>query len=136
MNVELKPCPFCGSEAKLRKYNGHSIILKRNVDCYIVMCTGKECMCGTSFAQTESGAIQVWNTRVSDEAGYYKTRIEALEAWLRIANTYACDCCVGCQALGLDDNGTEDCLDNGGKNWVFDWERFAPSKEDDKPSTK
>ena len=54
-----------------------------------------------------------------EEMEQSKARIESLEAWLRMAGTYACDCCVGCAYLGLDDGGTEHCLDNDGKHWVF-----------------
>ena len=60
--AELKPCPFCGGEARLRKDEYRNFW----VEC-------KNCLCGTSFASGSSPdeklietVIQDWNRRVSD----------------------------------------------------------------------
>lgn len=47
---ELKPCPFCGGEAKL--YSGR---------IKYVFC--KECFATNEDVKTESEAIEAWNTR-------------------------------------------------------------------------
>ena len=129
MNEKLKPCPFCGGE--------HISVQQPALQLSDVHFVCLNCWATVNFLSIKGApttAAEAWNRRDGD---YEKdSRIEALESWLRIANTYACNCCVGCQALGLNNTGTENCLYNNGKNWVFDWERFAPSKEDDKPSTK
>lgn len=57
MNEELKPCPFCGGEAKLCK---GWCELDNYVEC-------SECDVRTKPENTKSGAIKVWNRRVADE---------------------------------------------------------------------
>lgn len=53
---KLKPCPFCGGEAKVQRF-------PRN---YSVYCT--ECGARTmSFKPTEEEAVEDWNRRVSDD---------------------------------------------------------------------
>ena len=49
---ELKRCPFCGGEAKLRREMG----IMYNVKCGI-------CYCQTGQRAFEDDAIKVWNTR-------------------------------------------------------------------------
>lgn len=53
MTNELKPCPFCGSEAKLFTARG-----KCN---QIVRCL--ECNVSPGYRQTKKEAIEAWNTR-------------------------------------------------------------------------
>ena len=52
----LKPCPFCGSEAKLfHPCDG----------VHLVQCTC--CGCGTTYTRTEIGAVRMWNRRAGEE---------------------------------------------------------------------
>lgn len=53
--IELKPCPFCGSEAK-------AVFNRR---CNYVVCSNEsECWCGmTCPVQTPEEAARIWNTR-------------------------------------------------------------------------
>ena len=126
---KLKPCPFCGCE-DFEIYRPATVFGLVQISCTV-------CPALVSFKGKhvyEYGVDKAWNRRDGEKAA--ESRIESLETWLRIAGTYACDCCVGCQALGLDDAGTEDCLENGGKSWVFAWEGFALRKEDEKLPAK
>ena len=51
----LKPCPFCGGEAKLfHPCDG----------VHLVQCTC--CGCGTTYKRTEIGAVRMWNRRVGE----------------------------------------------------------------------
>ena len=54
--VGLKPCPFCGGEAKLDK----------DVDKFLVTC--KSCGCGTVIVSDEKLAVLFWNKRVEAPA--------------------------------------------------------------------
>lgn len=60
MNNELKPCPFCGSEAKP--------VFRDNLNCHYVTCSNEEeCWCGmTCPVSTKEEAIAIWNRRVVD----------------------------------------------------------------------
>ena len=51
----LKPCPFCGGEAKL---------LHPCDGVHLVQCTC--CGCGTTYTRTEIGAVRMWNRRVGE----------------------------------------------------------------------
>ncbi len=52
---KLKPCPFCGGEATIRKYEYFS------EDTYNVYC--EECGCEISMYYSEGDAIDAWNRR-------------------------------------------------------------------------
>lgn len=67
---ELKPCPFCGGEARVI-YHGDSNFRAHEAQC--LSCTA------TTFATTKSDAIAAWNTRT--EAGVVRELVEALRAW-------------------------------------------------------
>lgn len=54
MSVKLKPCPFCGGEAKFFEDKGYQI--------FSVTCT--ECDAGTNGYGIEQDAIEAWNRRV------------------------------------------------------------------------
>ncbi len=67
MGEELKPCPFCGGEAKLRIFPDEQVDGYNN---YWVECDG---FCttypSTACHHEESIAVEEWNTRqASDEA--------------------------------------------------------------------
>lgn len=75
--AELKPCPFCGSEAKFMVEYGYKTINSRGWE-FAIKCT----KCGTSTPKTDyrvecdltgAGAISI----VEDD------RREAIEAWNR-----------------------------------------------------
>ena len=65
MNNELKPCPFCGSEAVLEcrdeDYNDDWIVYCLNLDgeCEFCPCT--------KYHETAEDAIEAWNTRYQEE---------------------------------------------------------------------
>ena len=52
----LKPCPFCGGEAKL---------FHPCEGVHLVQCTC--CGCGTTYTRTEIGAVRMWNRRFGVE---------------------------------------------------------------------
>lgn len=54
MSDKLKPCPFCGGEAKFFEDKDYQI--------YSVTCT--ECDAGTNAYGIEQDAIDAWNSRV------------------------------------------------------------------------
>jgi len=60
---ELKPCPFCGGEAAIRKCKDVEFLV-HNADCYMIMCG--RCGVGTSYEPTETDAAAVWNRRTED----------------------------------------------------------------------
>lgn len=60
-NVELKPCPFCGGEAKCYDYAPTWATTHK----WVVECS----ICGgtTSPCKTKKKAIEAWNRRKDDE---------------------------------------------------------------------
>ena len=56
---KLKPCPFCGGEAKLK------IIPKYYGDIYWVKC--EECNAETPSDFEKDEAIEAWNRRANDD---------------------------------------------------------------------
>ena len=63
---ELKPCPFCGGEVRIREYKNVEFLVYKS-DCFLVQCDG--CGCGTSYELTEQSAIAAWNRRVPTNTG-------------------------------------------------------------------
>lgn len=66
MSRELKPCPFCGGNAKLietYKYVG----LSKPIPRYFVRCDNDDCnvYVATCNSDTEEEAIEAWNRRVT-----------------------------------------------------------------------
>lgn len=62
---ELKPCPFCGGEARLRAFRTYIQSKHRMGEKYYIEC----CECGLNapnFINKEE-AIEAWNRRVDDE---------------------------------------------------------------------
>lgn len=67
MNIELKPCPFCGGDAEMIDVKAYISPKKRTI--YRVECKkGIECpgMPGTRGYDTEREAAAAWNTRTAD----------------------------------------------------------------------
>jgi len=56
---DLKPCPFCGGEAKHYHHSSHGGWSNTDSVC----CTNEDCGCGTCLHETEASAIAAWNTR-------------------------------------------------------------------------
>lgn len=58
--IELKPCPWCGSDA---------VLVKRGVGRYFVSCGNEDCDVRPAlrFYFKRKAAIEAWNRRVSDE---------------------------------------------------------------------
>ena len=61
MTENLKPCPFCGGDATLRK-NEYS-------DGYYVTCLSKTCsvLVVTCQRKTEEEAAEIWNRRANND---------------------------------------------------------------------
>ena len=53
---ELKPCPFCGSEAILRVDSGYLFYIQ----CMNLACTARD----TRWFKSEEEAIKAWNSRI------------------------------------------------------------------------
>ena len=62
---ELKPCPFCGGEAKLR-----DAICGVNITAYVVHCGNWDCKVRptTGYRRVKKEAIEAWEGRVDNEA--------------------------------------------------------------------
>jgi Lar family restriction alleviation protein len=59
MATELKPCPFCGREAKIRDFSIPD--LDPEIDVFCTNCGGQ-----TFVYETEAEAIEAWNRRAED----------------------------------------------------------------------
>jgi Lar family restriction alleviation protein len=57
--AELKPCPFCGGEAKIRDFT--IVDLEPEIDVFCTNCGGQTFVYGT-----EEEAIEAWNRRCTD----------------------------------------------------------------------
>lgn len=59
----LKPCPFCGKESSGQEFGpGPYLSRSRNSQFKSIICSG---CCSIAFGETESRAIERWNTRAS-----------------------------------------------------------------------
>ena len=57
--TELKPCPFCGGEARsVSKYSNNKK-WKYFCECWL-------CSCRTQYFETEEKAIKTWNRRADN----------------------------------------------------------------------
>lgn len=61
--AELKPCPFCGSEARLC-----SAVSRQQEICFVVKCTNLDCVmaAGGTLRQSVTQAENAWNRRAED----------------------------------------------------------------------
>jgi len=62
MAIELKPCPFCGGEARINHCDDPD-----NCDCGAFQVICDECGAETILDMVESCAIKAWNTRTEGE---------------------------------------------------------------------
>lgn len=59
MTDELKPCPFCGGEAKIERYDSSLTYVKcANSKCPVDPCT--------MSCRSREQAIKIWNTRFNE----------------------------------------------------------------------
>lgn len=61
---ELKPCPFCGSEAWPHHHGG--VFIEGQRDGHRIECEGA-CHSMTCYWHTKEEAIKTWNTRINNE---------------------------------------------------------------------
>lgn len=81
---ELKPCPFCGGDARVQKVNA-IVGVKFTVCCGNCYCMGHET---TYLVNTREKAVEAWNRRADDSYGSRKTidREELIKAADTIEN--------------------------------------------------
>ena len=60
---ELKPCPFCGGEAILKRYATKELFRKQLQHPYVQCCI---CNIRTELVRTDAEAIIKWNRRLED----------------------------------------------------------------------
>jgi hypothetical protein len=61
--LKLRPCPFCGGEAKASR-DWLSLSKPENMQCFTIRCTS----CGVGFGW-QSGNVARWNTRAETVEG-------------------------------------------------------------------
>ena len=59
--TELKPCPFCGGETKIRTYSGMGRTM------FFVQCN--DCAAESSCYDTKEEAVAAWNRRDGERHG-------------------------------------------------------------------
>ena len=72
MTEELKPCPFCGGEAEVRKFTATMVF----VQC-------KSCLAGTSAFVSEPEPVKVWNRRYTVFSKLRKVVRKCLKNYLK-----------------------------------------------------
>jgi Lar family restriction alleviation protein len=74
MTEQLKPCPFCGDAAWMKKHGG---IFGGDIG-YRVECEGR-CHAMTCYWHTEAQAVDAWNTRAEDtQLSTLQQRLDAI----------------------------------------------------------
>lgn len=70
---ELKPCPFCGGEARIRDFT--MVDLEPEIDVFCINCGAQ-----TFVYETKDDAIEAWNRRVEDsDIERLRKKVSALE---------------------------------------------------------
>lgn len=67
---ELKPCPFCGGEAKLQQDIRYPRPKCEPRKAFEVVCQNPECIIGfvdERYRLSKKEAVEAWNRRASDE---------------------------------------------------------------------
>ncbi len=68
--VELKPCPFCGGQAKLYRTSGdHQIITGEWILEDVWNCGCRRCSIGFSVLEDRDLAVRRWNKRTPQKEG-------------------------------------------------------------------
>lgn len=60
--ARLKPCPFCGNKAEVKKWRER---------LYSIYCTGKYCIVETGNSVSIESAAKIWNRRRPPFKEYY-----------------------------------------------------------------
>lgn len=76
MQVELKPCPFCGGDNASQFFHADT----GYGESWHVECLSEDCGAGTGFYDTEAEAIATWNHRHQARAEV----VREIVAWLRM----------------------------------------------------
>ena len=63
MTENLKPCPFCGGEAKSKS----SVDVFGHEGFFSVLC--RKCYARTGYYETEAEVIEAWNRRANEKEG-------------------------------------------------------------------
>ena len=83
--TKLKPCPFCGGNAVIRKN-------EERVKPFMVRCGNMGCgllMVMTDYFATEEEAIEVWNRRADRQTG--KWIVDGHHIQCNVCHVYMCD---------------------------------------------
>lgn len=107
-DTELKPCPFCGGEAKIVKYCGKkTIVYVECTNCLAYMGNQRIMTSsnrGKEYFESEEKLINAWNTRKPMD-----NIVEELEEMIRPKQLYFCKYVKGgCKHL---DNDAKDCME-------------------------
>lgn len=64
MDEKLKPCPFCGGEAKMK-----DTLLINNISAYVIGCGNTGCYVRptTSYYRKRKEVIEAWNRRAGEQ---------------------------------------------------------------------
>ena len=90
MTRELKPCPFCGGEGKLKVADG----ILDDFTMFYCYCPNGKCIAGgTDWFKSREEAIEAWNTRAERTCTMHKTLTEP--STLEHMQEYECSECGG-----------------------------------------
>lgn len=62
--MSLKPCPFCGKKAEVRRTVAQDLGGKASMPTFFVICTNTKCEVRTLQFKSRLNAERVWNRRV------------------------------------------------------------------------